>query len=39
MKSVAGLFQNNVEAPPVGLEPTAGGDFSRKTPFFLFFAT
>jgi hypothetical protein len=22
MKSVAGLFQNNVEAPPVGLEPT-----------------
>jgi hypothetical protein len=22
VKSVAGLFQNDVEAPPVGLEPT-----------------
>jgi hypothetical protein len=27
------------KAPPVGLEPTAGGDFSRKSPFFLFLAT
>jgi len=31
---VASLFQIDVVAPPVGLEPKMDGDIPRKIPFF-----